>query len=362
MIGALFETNIKYDLLDQYLQDYLVHITYSNNVNVVIDLKSVYRKAYRTNQDNLLPDARLVIEDISSHVINMIGFYRNYLAKKGKQSTFYILYSQEECKILKENFPGYKDYYYEKYFNNKENEKLNNYIQTATKQIQTICKYTPDVYFINTSLLDEFCYFDYFVKTYSKKNEFNILLADDPILFQSLNNNTVALNLKGINTQLVTNKNVMNILTEKPTTYSNNLLTLLLSIAGVETYSISNIHRIGYKKALGIIDRLVKNNVIADTNYITMPTDIVNNKFNGLDENNTEILTNNKELIIDNYNRLYPLEFVIRNEITLKTSFTIFKPIVTKKHFSELNNKMFLQYPINVTMLLKGTNLDIQNI
>jgi len=349
MIGAMFETNVKYDLLNKLFGDYLTNIKYSNNVNVIIDLKSVIKKAYRMNLDDLLPDQTKVIEEMSSNIINMIGHYRNWLYKNGKYSTFYIMYSIKECKALKDIYPNYKRKYYDKYLNNKnEYLNMNNITKTVVKQINNICKYTPHTYFIETSLFDEFVYTNYLIRNIVGKNDLNLILSSDPILLQVLDKRSFYVDMKGINTSIVSEADALKYLSELDTNISGNLLNIILSIAGCADYSIDNIEKHSYKKALRMIEKLFEKNLMVDKTYLSCPDKILCDN---------PILAANIDLVKTNFSVIYPIELQLANESILSTSF--YKPTikVTRNQFNDLNNRVFPLYSIDVNMLLKGEDV-----
>ena len=348
MIGATFEANIKYDLLDNLLKETLNNVKYSNNVNVIIDLKSIYRKVFRTDINNVIPDIVMGAEDVTSTIINIIGHYRNYLFKMNKYSTFYILYSINECEKLQNIYPDYKKYYYNKYLNNKEEYKqLDNIVKTANNSVKIVSKYIPNVFYIDTSDLDEFVYCNYIIRNISKTNDLNILLSSDPIMYQTLDNKTFAIDLKGQHSKVITENNVLSYLTETNAKISGNLLNLMLSICGNTEYNLQKIDGIGFKKAYKIIKSLVDNNIVVDKMHMILPKEIFKDN----------LLNENKELIETNFKTVFPINIQLENENTLIRAFAITKPVVTKQQFDELNTRIFVNYPINIVSLLRGEQI-----
>lgn len=349
MIGAMFETNVKYELLNDMFGDYLKNIKYSNNVNVIIDLKSVIKKAYRMDLDDLLPDQTKVIEEMASNIINMIGHYRNWLFKNNKYSTFYIFYSTKECEVLKKMYPNYKSKYYNKYLNNKDEYlNMNNITKTTVKLIKNICKYTPHTYFIDSSLFDEFVYINHLIRKVVGKNDLNLILSSDPVLLQVLDKRSFYVDMKGMNTSIVSEKEALKYLSELDTNISGNLLNIILSIAGCADYSVNNIEKHSYKKALRIIEKLFEKNLLVDKTYLGCPDSILCNN---------SILAENIDLIKTNFSVIYPIELQLANEDILTSAYH--KPTikVSRKQFIELNNKVFPLYQIDINMLLKGEDV-----
>ncbi len=349
MIGAIFEAFPKYEFLDEKLSEPLTNIKYSTNVNLIVDLKSIIRKCYRTDVNAITYDPKIVIEDISSSILNLIGHYRNYIYKYGRYTTVYFLYSEQECEALKEIYPDYKKYYYDKYFRNKDEFlNLNNIIKATIKQIKIVCKYLPSVYYIETSKLDEFVYFNYLIRNIVNKNDVNILLSSDPVMYQAMNKNTYAIDIKGNNSSIVTEFNVIAYLTGKNTEISGNLLNLLLSLSGDEQYSINKINGYGYKKSFAIIKKLFDTQKLVDKTYLSYPASVMNT---------IDITKENKELLEENYKVIFPIQLQLQNDPILSTAFTFVKRKGTMKQFKELNERIFLLYPLNLNAILRGEQL-----
>ena len=349
MIGAIFEAFPKYEFLDEKLTEPLTNIKYSSNVNLIVDLKSIIRKCYRTDVNSITYDHKIVVEDISSSILNLIGHYRNYFYKFSKYTTVYFLYSEHECEALKALYPDYKKYYYDKYFRNTDEFKyLNRIIKSVVKQVRIVCKYLPSVYYVETSKLDEFVYFNYLIRYVVNKNDVNILLSSDPVMYQAMNRNTYAIDLKGNNSSIVTELNVIKYLTGKDTEISGNLLNLLLSLSGDEQYSINKINGYGYKKSFAIIKKLFDDQKLVDKTYLSYPAGVMNT---------IEITKENKQLLEANYKVIFPIQLQLQNDPILSTAFTFVKNKVTMKQFKELNERIYLLYPLNLNAILKGEQL-----
>lgn len=346
MIGAMFEANIKYETLDSLMKPILSNVKYSENVNVIIDLKSLLRKAYRTDVNGIVSEQRIAVEDMTSCLVNLIGFFRNYLFKSGKYSTFYIIYSTGRCESMLALDPGYKKHYYAKYLDDGgEYENLDNICRSAVRQFATICKYLPHAYFIDSTKLDEFCYANYVIRKHVNQNDVNILMTDDPVMLQTLNNRTFALDIKGASTSLITEGNAIEYLTKKPRKYGANLLGLILAIAGRDMYGVKGIDGYGCKKAANVIDGLVASGKLIDKTYMIYPKTAMES---------AKIIADNADLVEGNYRILFPIEQYMTNESAIAGDLVQSKPIATRAQFAELNQRMFLMYPLNIGFLLKG--------
>ena len=86
---SVFDINVKYELLNSMLGEYLENITYSNNVNIIIDIHDVLSKLFKMEID--VTDPALFIEEFTSNIISIISHYRRFFFNKGKYTTEEII-------------------------------------------------------------------------------------------------------------------------------------------------------------------------------------------------------------------------------------------------------------------------------
>jgi hypothetical protein len=349
----LNETKIKYEHLDKLLEDKLIDIKFGNDVNVVVDLKEIFRKFFRPS---ILPEGsqgRNVIEEIAADVINVIGHYRNYLYKKGKYSTFYFLYSKSECSLMKAKHADYKKDYYYKYFNGLEEAEKVSIIKKVIEILEKIVPKIPNSNFIDTSKFDEYTVAKFLVQ-HSKSNEMNLILSNDEMMAQLLNKNTFMINLKGLETKLLDFKNAVSVISEKQTNLTSNMLPLLISIAGAKRYNLDNIDRIGFVKAVKMVEKLISSGKVIDAEYVDLPL-----KLEEMDEKDrTQALIKfHFDKVKRNYELISNSDLLYSNNTELTVMFTKPTNVYTWNYFLELNSKIFSTYPLNLEMLLKGETL-----
>jgi hypothetical protein len=351
------EVKIKYEHLDAMLKEHLQDIRLSSSVNVIIDLKEMFRKIFRPGTLPDSPDIPMLVEELASDVINTIAHYRNYLYKKGKYSSFYILYSKAECDLMKAKESNYKREYYDKYFHNKDADKEVGYKIEASKKVvevlEKIVNNIPNSMFIETSKFDEFTVARFLVEK-TNKNELNIILSNDELFMQLLNEHTVIINMKSVSSDLITTDNAMKVLLGKDTTVSLNLLPLVASLTGTERYSLPNVNRFGPHKAFKLVERLLSENKILNQSYVDFP--LKREYFTNLDKTEQSLLE-----AFDQVNKNYSV--IINNDIyyskqpELTILFNKAKSKYNWNYFLELNAKVFSRYPLNLDMLVKGESL-----
>jgi len=340
----LNEIKIKYDHLDTLLEEKLQDIRFSNNVNVIIDLKEIYRKFFRPNMLTVEGSKKLIIEEISSDVINIISHYRNYFYKKGKYSSFYFLYSKEECEIFKKIYPEYKKSHYEKHFDSIEDADKIAILKKVTEVLEKIIPNIPNTIFINTSKYDEFVVAKFIVAK-SNSNEINIVLSNDEVFTQLVDGHTFLLNIKGINTDLVDSSNAVANITKSKSKLSSNMIPFILAFGGTKHYSLNNFPGIALIKAVNIIEQLLKENSLSDNSFVEFP------EFDKTQ--NTFILENYNELKL-NYEIITGNKVLFSNTTDISTLFNKPKAPHSWNYFLELNSKIFTNFPLMLDMMLKG--------
>lgn len=352
MLGNIYEAKPRYELLDELLEDYIENIQFTNNVNVIIDLKQVYRKIFRSSYVlDSLENSYLAMEAqrIASDIINIIGHYRNYFYKRNKYSTFYFLYSDNECDVLKEINKDYKKDYYEKYMNSEEYKDKIILLKKTTNALKTIINMLPNCFFINTTEFDEYIFTKYIINL-NKTNELNVVLSNDENMFQLVNNNTVCLTISGLDTKCVNTKNLFEFF-DINTKINSGLFPYVLAISGNKKYSIPGVKGYSFKKSVQFIEYLVENKLIQNTRYETfeLKREFVNEDIK-IQKNILEhfdIIKNNYEIF--SLNKLY-----FENVALLGKYFNKVHKIYSINELKSINNSIFTNYPLDLQKILKG--------
>lgn len=352
----LNETKIKYDKLDIILKDQLESILFSQQVNIIIDLKEVIKKFFRPGMIQEFKNRAEIIQEISSDLINIVAHYRNYFYKKAKYSNFFVLYSFDKCENIINEHSNYKSEYYHKYFDGEdEDDKIKIEItKSSIKVMQSVLKYVPNCNFIETSKYDELVY-SKFILDNTNNNELNLILSNDPIMFQLLNKHTFIINLKGIKSDLITSENCISKNIVEGYNFSSNLYPLILSFAGNKKYNIESVFEgVAEKKALKIIKSLLEREIVEDKNSIEIPIN-----FSKLDLSNKMDMQiyQNKDKIIENFNLIRNDELYYKNKLNITAEFASLPKTSNSRRILELNAKIFTLFPLQLDMLFKGENL-----
>lgn len=352
----LNESKIKYEKLDELLESKLMDIRFSEQVNIIVDLKEIIKKFFRPD---IIPEAsnyKDIIEEISADIINIVAHYRNYFYKKNKYTTFYFLYSFNKCEELTKVMPDYKKEYYNKYFESETDKNKIMMISSVMKVVNKVVSILPHCMFIDTSVHDEYLYTRYLKESFPV-NQMTIILTNDDIMFQLLDKNVFILNLKGIKSSLVEMENAVQILTGKNEfTFSSNLIPLLIAFSGNKKYCFKGLTHVALIKAATMIQNLLNRRILVDINSIEIPME-----FSKLEPKKYKIdasIFGNKEQIAETYALVRNDKNYIQNKESIMTEINS-KLMLTKtySYFLDLNAKIFVSHPLQLDMLLKGEKI-----
>lgn len=352
----LNESKIKYEKLDELLQDQLHDLRFSSNVNILVDLKEIYKKFFRPDILTEFDSVQSVREEILSDIINIIGHYRNYFYKRNKYTNFVFFYSTKKCdEILRMN-PDYKKTYYEKYFDgHDDNEKKKiSLFKDVTNFLEVFINAIPHCRFFDTYKSDEFAY----MKAYINKipnNELTLILSNDDILFQLISNNVFVLDIKGIRSSLLRKDNVVALLSKRETSLTSNMIPLIVAIGGNDKYSISGLPRVALNRATKIVDYLVNKDVAHDENSVSVPID-----FTKLDSNIKleKKVFDNRDLITENYFAIRSDTIYYKNKMLMEAEFDNVSVKRSRHELEDINAKMFTRFPLQIDMILRGEKGD----
>lgn len=359
----LNEAKPKYEKLDELLENHMMDIRFSNQVNMIIDLKEILKKFFRPDINIQNYSIQTVCEEVSSDIFSTVGHYRNYFYKKGKYTNFYILDSMSKSKELDELYPGYRKDFYDKYIfkgDNVDLTKLNDdeFKKLVLSKIRQIVvkglRAFPHVYTIDSSDYGDVVYSKMIIQN-CRDNEYIFILSNDVMLFQLVSKNVAIITPKGIKSELITSDNLyMSITNKEDVKFSSNLYPLVLSIAGVKKYNITNISGFAINKALSAVTTLLEKELISDVDSIVIPIE-----FSKLSENDKleRILIKNRELICKNYDIIRGDILLSKHRSVITSNISHFNRKYSIDELKKLNEKVFKNFPLQLDMLLKGEQI-----
>lgn len=350
MLGSLNMYALpKYTVLNDLLYEYNVNIQFTDTVNIIIDLKQLYRKAFNSRFELEEPYSQEFVitecERLSSEVLSIISHYRKYFASKKKFTNFYVLYSKEECKELTKINPNYKKDYYDYYLNSPGTKCR--IIKTIDKTLDMVCSKIPHVKKINTSDFDEFVYAN-FLCTNLPKNQLVVILSNDEHMYRLCSDNVICLNLKGNSTQLITVNNVFRQLdcTDDEELLSGKLLNIFLAIKGDEKYSLPGVSGYSYKKTYKALKDMVDKNLIRQADYLVFPL--------GRTMIPDARISSEYDKVVNNFNLMNRVEATEYNKNILTEKTTIPKRLIDMTFWEKMVERFFTMYEIDLEGLLEG--------
>lgn len=351
----IYEAKPQYVLLNTLLKDELENIIYTNNVNIIIDFKQVIRKIFRGSYSIESLDKiylKSQIEAISSDIIGIISHYRNYFHKYSKYTTFYFIYSESECEIIKNIYPDYKKDFYDKYLHTNEENKVKQYLM---KKVMNVCKtvfsFLPNVYYINSSKYDELVYIKHIIQT-ANEYDINLVLSNDENMLQVIDNHSFVLDIKGNKTKIYKLNTAISNLLESPTKVSPKLIPLILAITGHEKYSLPKTKPTGFNKTVVMLENMINNGLLTNVYHVKFPL-----KKDDLKSGIELLVKSNIETIKNNYGILNVDELLNTYRIDIIADMNIPKTKITIGEYNDLNVKIFNTFPLQLDMLIKGEEL-----
>ena len=334
---SVFDINIKYELLNSMLGEYLENIIYSNNINIIIDIHDVLSKLFKMEID--VTDPALFIEEFTSNIISIISHYRRFFFNKGKYTTFYFLYNEKVPKPFVKIYPNYCSHFEEKYLSGNYKD----YIKQGIKNFRNICEYIPHVKYINTEKFGPFVYMKEIIDNTSIYN-LNIILSNNINYGALLNNHSIMINIRNDFSKVLTNDNIVRYLTNNQYSFSNELIPVLVSLIGSKKVSVDGITGIGKMKAGKIINNCIHSGELQNVAYFEPPFKFMKHPI--IQENLTELEKK--------YFLFYPLELLFSNQNTIENEITSVELYATIEDFYQLNDVIFSHFSLNVQKLLAG--------
>jgi len=263
----MYGNYIKYDKLAEMTKQSFGQNPYcsdSNSLNVYIDMNSIIKTLYMYKD--------MVVEDytvITSSIINLCAHIREFYRKIGVATKIYIINSLNIPQSAKQFYSAYNDGSVNQY-----NMKFIHTIITPNLELlDMLCKYLPEIYFINDDTADS----SVLIYTMIEKDHSvpSMIYSKDSMVFQIATHfqNVVIFrpkknakegdisfwadyNLSMIGYKYATGREAIN------PRFSPQLLSLMMSISGVKSRSISTQRTI--TQAEKIIEDYVNRNILVN--------------------------------------------------------------------------------------------------
>ena len=320
---------------DPYLKD-----NKKETINIFIDLFDIFKQMYSPNLQEEIKTIRSKNKlAILAELINTVAHYRHFFVSRyDKYCTVVMYYSDEKDLFLTSIDKDYKKSFYNKRLlasNNKEFYVLNKVIKDCLFLLNEYLLYIPHAYLINTKKTEPQALFQNIKSLYSEdpylkdkiniEDDFNIIMSNNDLALLNLidNDNTIIFKNNGREGSKFINKcdiwDILNL--DNSIGLNNELLYLLFAMSGNKHYDISNLPKVGIKKAFNMIAKLQKdgkdlkgiinNNEKIKEYFSKYDYDLIIKNLKLINYNNYPLTNNNNKVsLIEQFNDISNFEYI----------------------------------------------------
>lgn len=262
-------SRIKYAILDELLK--LIKIQQST-INFLIDMSCVFRKIYqnKNNVYELFHDTDEFVMDIVVAILNTVAHYRRYLyTRLGKSNRIFLVYNTQIPAFQKSLIANYGEKQYTIYQENHPDfGAMNVAIRKAIHFIQDIVPYIEDVFFIENQKVEELVTMSYIMGCEETKNDFNIILTRNPMVYQMLDKRCITLYPKRDESKRITSDTWTAFEASKlqynPPAFRTNFVPIFLAIRGIKERNVSSVYLRGVSQIFKLFERLESGHYLGD--------------------------------------------------------------------------------------------------
>lgn len=343
---------LKWDLLNQHIHNHPINFKPGDDVNIFINFESVLRNlGMQKGLTNAVTfyKQKIVIE-LEAAIMNLAASYRMYFQKEKCNPKVYFYYTDLENNIQEMSAYNkfYRSYYHNRYMENPQFRAMGEVInKIIIPEIELIISYVPGCYFLKSKTFDG-SIIPQIVSTFSDSK--NVIITGD--VFDTLylfNPNFVTIYIKrrfqhfnvysdldGVIQSIVKDASPFDL-----TIFNSEMyFRLLMSIKGSKIRNIRSAKGFGYVKFLNILKRGLDN-------------DIVLKDFESIDSI-IQLFPDNYKEDIRNAFRCTSIDtqFELLNDTDIEYIKSQIVDKVDMESLEALNNKRFLEFPINLSGLL----------
>lgn len=343
---------LKWSVLDQHIHQHPIHIQTMDEVNVFINLECVLQNLsmQRGLNSYITFNKQKFVIELESSILNLIANYRMYFQKEKcfPKLYFYITSLKDNEQQMKIYNKFYRDFYHNQYMNNPSFKSIGNIIKDIVlPEIKLILFYVPGCYYLESDVFDS-SIIPQIVSTFN--NSKNIIISGD--IFDTLyafNPNFIPIYIKRRFSNCSVFSRIEDIVSsivkgESPFEISifnsEMYYRLLLSVKGNKIRNIKSAKGFGYGKLMNILSEGIKNDIVLkDFESINSIIELFPEQYQ------EEIKIAFQCMSIDTqYNLLGESDIKkIKSQIVDK---------IDIKSVEALNNKRFIDYPINIQGLI----------
>ena len=343
---------VKWELLNQHIRSKSLKLENGETVNIFINFENVLNNVTmmrNLNSSVNFHKQKLVIE-LESSILNLISFYRTYFKKEGVNPRIYLystsLVSPSQQMTSYNKF--YRSYYQNRYMQNPQFKGIGAIInKIIIPEIKLILSYVPGCYFIESRTFDS-SIVPMIIASFSKHK--NIILSSD--VFDTLylfrpnftmiyikrrySHFNVISTIDAAVDSIIKNENPFGL----SIFYSELYYKLLLSIKGSKIRNIHSAKGFGYGRFMNLIkDGLSKDIILRDFESIDSVLQLFPEKYR-------------KDIKIAFQCTDLEVQYDLLGDVDIEEIQSQIIDKIDIASLEALNNKRFLNFPINITGLI----------
>ncbi len=343
---------IKWNTLTDHINMSGLKFIESDRINVFINCESILANIIKFKNLNSLVNfhKREVTLELESSILNLVANYKMYFKKYSKDIHVYLyMTSLSDNKQLMNIYnPNYRSYYKNQYTRNPNNKQMGSLLtDIILEELKLIMTYIPDVHFIESSNFDSIIIPKIISDGSNCKNVIITTDVYDSLYMFDPNFSVVYIkrNYSDMKIHMDIDSTVRTILSTEQTTdtfifKSEFYFKLLLAIKGSRIRNIKSVKGFGYNRFIRIIKSAIdKGIILSEYESIQSVIHIFPEKFQ--DDIKNAFRCVNMDMQYDLLSEADILS--IKNQIVNK---------IDIESLNILNNKRFLEFPINLQGLI----------
>ena len=356
---------IKYETLDRWMYP-LSRSRMIKSLNIFINLDDLLHSFHNPVVNSVFQvsgqDAGI---QLVSNVINLIAHYRYWAVKHNLSVKVFAIFTSSLRSFKNSVYiPKYRARF--KMKNTIEYTScyfVNMAIRAAIPVIQTIAKYTPNIYLVDSKYLEPSMVPIYIAEEVSKA-DWNVLISRDTYDLQySFKNQWSMLSPKKDFVNIIDREGVWNYAAMRENVYKKEeygnikllypfeLFILAKSVVGDKWRSIPRLRKIGWKTIYKYLDQLIEEN--PDASITTLKFKFIE-MLKGINVTNQDLYCNIYSLNVDTQK-----DSMLEIDRSLIYSQII--DIPDYDNLQEINRTRFMKYPLNLKFLCNNSNLFNEN-
>lgn len=347
---------VKWSMLDPHVRMNQLHFMPGDNVNVFINFECVLRNLslYKNIPALIARDKKNIVISLESSILNLIAHYKSYFKKEKCNPKIYLYYtdlSSEKDQQMEIYNKYYRSYYHNKYIQNPQFKQMGELLNDIIiPEVELILSYVEGCYFVRSKSFDS-SVIPMIISSMSEMVGYkNVIVTGDvfdTLYMFNLNFMTVYIKRRYQHFELCSQTNeVVQSIVKNESPFDLNIFNselyfrLLLAIKGSKIRNIKSAKGFGYGKFMKILEQGIKDgNILQSFESLDSIIQLFPEKYRK-DIKNAFICTS------------IETQYSLINDVDISYIKSQLVDKVDMASVEALNNKRFIDYPINLHMLL----------